>query len=143
MESHLDLLQAVIQTPEGVTGSFRRHIPAGQLALPGQGAAGVVIFVLHDADLRIDRAERRSGQRATPRGCLFRDTRHKGRGSAPLSSCASHRRSDRAKPGPHLDRRRLAHPGPRAPRFEANLLRIVSSHIQEALSRVRELATET
>lgn len=28
------------------------------------------------------------------------------------------------------------------PRFEANLLRIVSSHTQEALSRVRELATE-
>ena len=29
------------------------------------------------------------------------------------------------------------------PRFEANLLRIVSAHTQEALSRVRELATET
>lgn len=29
------------------------------------------------------------------------------------------------------------------PRFEANLLRIVSSHTREALSRVRELATET
>jgi CRP/FNR family transcriptional regulator, nitrogen oxide reductase regulator len=28
------------------------------------------------------------------------------------------------------------------PRFEANLLRIVSAHTQEALSRVRELATE-
>lgn len=28
------------------------------------------------------------------------------------------------------------------PRFEANLLRIVSSHTQEALSRVRELSTE-
>lgn len=28
------------------------------------------------------------------------------------------------------------------PRFEANLLRIVSSHTREALSRVRELATE-
>ncbi|HSK77843.1 MAG TPA: Crp/Fnr family transcriptional regulator [Thermoanaerobaculia bacterium] len=30
----------------------------------------------------------------------------------------------------------------RHPRFEANLLRIVSTHTQEALSRVRELATE-
>jgi CRP-like cAMP-binding protein len=29
------------------------------------------------------------------------------------------------------------------PRFEANLLRIVSSHTREALSRVRELASET
>lgn len=29
------------------------------------------------------------------------------------------------------------------PRFEANLLRIVSAHTREALSRVRELATET
>ena len=29
------------------------------------------------------------------------------------------------------------------PRFEANLLRIVSSHTREALSRLRELATET
>lgn len=29
------------------------------------------------------------------------------------------------------------------PRFEANLLRIVSSHTREALSRVRELATES
>ena len=29
------------------------------------------------------------------------------------------------------------------PRFEANLLRIVSSHTREALSRVRELSTET
>lgn len=28
------------------------------------------------------------------------------------------------------------------PRFEANVLRIVSAHTREALSRVRELATE-
>jgi CRP-like cAMP-binding protein len=59
------------------------------------------------------------------------------RSTYPVTAQATERTRVRAWP-----REVLPHLVKEHPRFEANLLRIVSSHTQEALSRVRELATE-
>lgn len=59
-------------------------------------------------------------------------------GTYPVTAQATERTRVRAWPREILPRLVREHP-----RFEPNLLRIVSSHTREALSRVRELATET
>jgi CRP-like cAMP-binding protein len=59
------------------------------------------------------------------------------RGTYPVTAQATERTRLRAWSREVLPRLVREHP-----RFEANLLRIVSSHTREALSRVRELATE-
>jgi len=59
------------------------------------------------------------------------------RSTYPVTAKATERTRVRAWPREVLPDLVRAHP-----RFEANLLRIVSSHTREALSRVRELATE-
>ncbi len=59
------------------------------------------------------------------------------RSTYPVTARATERTRVRAWPREVLPRLVRDHP-----RFEANLLRIVSSHTREALSRVRELSTE-
>lgn len=59
-------------------------------------------------------------------------------GTYPVTAEATERSRVRTWTGEALRTLVRAHP-----RFEANLLRIVSAHTQEALSRVRELATES